>query len=269
MRKDQTRMDADPPLLVERVGAVARLVLNRPSHGNAIDLQTARTLYDAATEVSEHTTIRCVVLTGRGALFCGGGDIDALAAAGDNVSSLLKDLTTTLHAAMSLLARMDKPLVTAINGSAAGAGFGLAMLGDLAIAARSARFSLSYGGIGLSPDAGATWLLPRLVGLRRAQELMLTDARVDAEKAASMGLVTRVVADADLFAASAEFGEHLSVGPVRAFGRTRNLLLSSFSTTFESQMEQEAQAIAVSGRDIEGREGVSAHMARREPRRAL
>jgi 2-(1,2-epoxy-1,2-dihydrophenyl)acetyl-CoA isomerase len=167
------------------------LTLNRPDVGNAIDLAFARAMMDASIVCDQDDSARCVLLTGAGQMFCAGGDIAAFTGAGEQVPALLKQLTTYMHVAVTRLARMRKPLVVAVNGAAAGAGFGLAMMGDIVLAAQSAKFRVAYAGIGLSPDCGTSWLLPRLVGLRRAQELMLTDQRLNAEQAAGMGLVTR------------------------------------------------------------------------------
>lgn len=221
---------------------------------------------EASIRCDEDDTVRCVVLTGAGRMFCAGGDVPAFAEAGDRVPDLLKELTAYLHMAISRLSRMEKPLLTVVNGPAAGAGFSLAILGDVAIAARSAKFTLAYGAIGLSPDGGSTWLLPRLVGLRRAQELALLGRRLDADEAAAAGLITRAVDDAALIEESASVALTLANAAVRAVGRTRNLLLSSFNSSLEDQLEREARAIALSGRDPEGREGIGAFVAKRQPR---
>ena len=253
------------PLSFERRGAIAWLTLDRPLVGNAIDLALARALMETAIACDEDSAIRCVVLTGAGKMFCAGGDVGLLAGAGDAVPVLLKELTAYLHMAVARFARMGKPLVTAINGAAAGAGMSLAILGDIALAARSAHFTLAYGSIGLSPDGGSTWLLPRLVGLRRAQDLALTNRRVPAEEAAEIGLITRVVQDAELGGEVEAVAAGLAGSATRALGRTRNLLLGSFAATLETQMEAEAQAIAQSGRDAESQEGLAAFTARRKP----
>ncbi len=255
----------EAPLLFEREGAVAKLTLNRPRAGNAINVPLARALMEAAIVCDEDGSIRCVTLTGAGRMFCVGGDIGGFAAAGDNITPLLKELTAYLHMAIARFARMGKPLVTSVNGAAAGAGFSLAILGDIALAGRSAQFTLAYGAIGLSPDGGSTWLLPRLVGLRAAQELALTNKRVPADEAAALGLISRVVDDEALAAETSAVAARLTNAATQAIGRTRNLLLSSFQTSLEEQMELEARAIADSGRGAEGSEGIAAFIARRKP----
>ncbi len=254
-----------PSLFFERDGAIARLTLNRPQAGNALDIPLARALMEAAIACDEDAGIRCVVLTGAGRLFCAGGDIGGFAAAGEAVPAYLKEITAYLHMAISRLARMPKPLLTVVNGPAAGAGLSLAILGDVVLAARSAHFSLAYAGIGLSPDGGSTWLLPRLIGLRRAQELVLTNRRVPAEEAAAIGLVTRVVDDEGLAAEAQTVASKLANSATGALARARALLLASFDASLETQMEAEARAIADAARSAEGREGVAAFLAKRKP----
>ena len=250
---------------IDREGGVARVTLNRPDIGNAIDVPLARALMEAAIACDEDTSVRCVLITGAGRMFCVGGDINAFGGSGTKFSSLLKEITAYLHMAVSRFARMQEPLVTAVNGPAAGAGLALALLGDVALASRAAKFNTAYAGIGLSPDGGTTWLLPRLVGLRRAQELVLIGRRLSAEEAAEIGLVTRVVEPAALEAEAAAVAAQLAAGPTRGLGRARALLLSSLQTSLEEQLELESRAIAASGADKEGQEGVAAYAAKRRP----
>jgi 2-(1,2-epoxy-1,2-dihydrophenyl)acetyl-CoA isomerase len=164
---------------------------------------------------------------------------------------------------MARFARMNKPLVTLVNGPAAGAGVSLAALGDIVLASRAAHFTLAYTAIGLTPDGGSSWLLPRLVGLRRAQELVLTNRRLSADEAADWGLITRAVDD--LEAAGEELIAQLAKGATTALGGARRLLLSSFGATFETQMETEARSIADHSRTPAAREGISAFIEKRPP----
>ena len=253
-------------VLFEVDGPVATITLNRPDVGNALDIPMSRELMELAIRCEGDAAIRCVVLTGAGKLFCGGGDVAAFAAAGDALPDFLREITSYLHSAISIFARMDKPLVTAVNGSAAGAGIGLAILGDIALAEPSASFSLAYTGIGLTPDGGTTWLLPRLIGLRRAQELCLTNRKVRAEEAASLGLVTRVVEAGMLTAETAKVAAELAKGATGALGATRKLLVESVSNTLDSQLQLESRAISSQSRNYEGREGVTAFLEKRAPR---
>lgn len=253
-------------LLFEQDRTVARLTLNRPTAGNSINVALARALKEAAIRCDEDESVRCVLLTGRGRLFCAGGDIAAFAEAGNSTPALLKELTGYLHVAIARFARMDKPLITSINGPAAGAGIGLSVLGDIVLAARSAHFTLAHTAIGLSPDGGCTWLLPRLIGLRRAQELVLTNRRVGAEEAEKIGLITRAVDDEQLEEQASVLMRQMAESSTKALGHSRRLLVSSFNVSLEEQLEAEARSIADLGRTPHSREGIAAFLEKRKPR---
>lgn len=252
-------------LRFEKQGSVARLVLDRPAAGNAIDLELARALLAAANRCDEDETIRCVVLSGTGRFFCLGGDVASFAAAKDEVALLIKDITAALHMAIARLARMNKPLITEINGTAAGAGLSLAALGDIAVASRDAGFLLAYGGLGFTPDGGATWLLPRLIGLRQTQKLALTQAKIDAAEAERIGLITEAVEADRLRPHVDSLAERLAVSAPTALGPLRALLASSFQNSLEAQMELEARQIAAASRSSYGREGIAAFTEKRLP----
>jgi 2-(1,2-epoxy-1,2-dihydrophenyl)acetyl-CoA isomerase len=244
-------------------GGVARLVLDRPDAANAIDLALARALMDAAIRCDEDPRVRAVLLTGNGKLFCAGGDLKSFATQGDALPAALKELTVHLHAAISRFTRMRAPLVVAVNGAAAGAGLSLASTGDLVLAAESAKFTMAYTAAGLAPDGSSTWTLPRLIGLRRTQELMLTNRLLTATEAQAWGLVTRVVPDAGLAGEAAALAHKLAAGPTLAFGRVKSLLLGSFAEGLETQMEHEARAIAACAGSADGREGIRAFLDKR------
>lgn len=252
-------------VLLHRDGAVARIVLNRPESGNAIDRALADRLAEVAADVAADPAIRCVVLTGGGRLFCAGGDVTAMAAAGDAASTFLHALADTLHRAILTLATMPKPLIVAVNGPAAGAGLSLALLGDVVIAARSAHFTAAYTAIGLTPDGGMSWLLPRIVGLRRAQAIILTNQRVSAEEAERLDMVTCVADDSDLGTVVAGFAARLVAAPTAAIGAARALILSGATTPFSDHLDHEAATIAAAGDQAEAREGIAALLARRKP----
>jgi 2-(1,2-epoxy-1,2-dihydrophenyl)acetyl-CoA isomerase len=259
-------MIQDPAVSVAVNDGVATLTLNRPAKRNAVGPEMSAALAQAAERCSADPAIRCVLLTGAGSFFSVGGDVDLFAQAGDDAAAIVGDLATSFHAGVLRLATMPKPLVTAINGPAAGAGLSLAMLGDLAIAAQSAQFAVAYTAIGLTPDGGASWMLPRLVGLRRAQEMVLTNRRVGAEEAASIGLVTRTVPDADLMAEAQDYARRLAMGAVGALATCRRLLLDGANRSLAEQLQEEAAAIADASGSPEGREGISAFLEKRRPR---
>src|SRR3546814_554431 len=228
-------------------------------------LPLARALLQAAIRCDTDPAIRCVVLTGAGKLFCGGGDVQAFSAAGDQVSSYLSELAGTLHMAVTRLMRMAKPLLVLVNGPAAGAGLSLAICGDMVLAARSAHFTAAYGMVGLSPDGGMSWLLPRLIGMRRAQAMIIGNQRVSANEAEAIGLVTRTVDDAALLSEGANLAEKLTSSATEAIGAARALLLESYDGALEAQLERETRSITARGASPECREGVAAFLGRRKP----
>lgn len=160
--------------------------------------------------------------------------------------------------------RMEKPLLRLVNGPAAGAGFGLAIAGDLVIAARSVHFVAAYGNVGLIPDSGLTWLLARLVGLRKAQDIILADRRIGSEEAERIGIVTHVVYDATLAAEGAAQAERLARAATGAIGAAHGLFVESFGAVLEQQLEREARTIAAVSRMPGHGEGIEVFLARRK-----
>jgi len=252
-------------LLYDVGDGVARITLNRENAANAIDLATARELMQAATAADEDASVRAVVLGARGRMFCAGGDLTAFQGAGDGVPALLKEITTYLHAAIARFARMRAPVIAAVNGAAAGAGFSLLCAVDYVIAAETAQFTMAYTQVGLAPDGSSTYWLPRLIGSRRTIELMLTNRRLDATEAESWGLVNRVVAP-DLVDDEADALAHqFAAGPTEAYGLVKRLVLASAGNTLETQMELESRGIADAARTEDAREGMAAFFEKREP----
>ncbi|MCU1724790.1 enoyl-CoA hydratase/isomerase family protein [Pseudomonas sp. 5P_5.1_Bac1] len=245
---------------------VATLTLNRPEQGNAIDLPMAQALLRAAIVCDQTPDLKCVVLTGSGKLFCAGGDLQAFTEAGDGISGFLSELAGTLHLAISRLMRMNKPLLTLVNGAAAGAGLSLALIGDIVLAEPAASFTPAYGAIGLSPDGGLSWILPRLTGLRRAQELILLNQRLSAAQAHGLGLVSRVVEAGQLQAEGARVVATLVAMNPAALGSVRRLLLESHGTPLETQLENEARSIAALAAQPCVRDKVAAFVAQRLPK---
>jgi 2-(1,2-epoxy-1,2-dihydrophenyl)acetyl-CoA isomerase len=244
---------------------VARITLNRPEAANSLNETLARDLMHAALRCDEDPAIRAVVITGAGRMFCAGGDLKSFAAQGDNLPYHLKEVTTYFHAAVSRMARMDAPVIAAVNGAAAGAGMSLACACDLVLAAESARFTMAYTRAGLTPDGSSTYFLPRIVGIKRALELTITNRTLSAEEAQAWGIVTRVVPDADLLDAAQQLAAQLAAGPTRAFGASKRLLFAGWTETLETQMENESQAIAAMAGTADGREGIDAFLAKRAP----
>ena len=200
-------------------GGIARITLNRPDAANGISMQLAQELLQASLACRCSPQVRAVLLTGKGRMFCAGGDLNSFVENAANLEGFIKELTTYLHAAIANFAHMRAPLIIAVNGAAAGAGFSLAACGDLVLAARSAKFSMAYTGAGLVPDGSGSYFLPRIVGLRRAQELILTNRRLSADEALEWGLLTRVVDDAELATEAGEAGRADRRGPHRRLRR--------------------------------------------------
>jgi len=256
---------SNPPITLRIESGIAWLTLSRPDKRNAIGPELARMLNALADRCADDPEVRCVVLTGSGRFFCVGGDIDLFAQAGDDAEAMILALAHSLHAGLLRLATMDKPLLVAVNGPAAGAGLSLAICGDIVIAAQSSHFTAAYSAVGLTPDGGATWWLPRLIGMRRAQDMILTNRRVSPEEALVIGLVTRVVPDGDLEATVREVAASFAAGPVRALGKCKALLLSSADDTLAAHLDAEALSIAAACSAPEGREGVEAFVGKRPP----
>jgi 2-(1,2-epoxy-1,2-dihydrophenyl)acetyl-CoA isomerase len=252
-------------LLLERADQIATITLNRPDAFNAFNLALGREIFDAALEVDEDRGVRCVVITGAGKAFCAGGDVKDFADNLPRIGALVKELTTYLHGAVSRLVRSPKPVITAVNGVAAGGGFSLALSGDLVIAAESARFTMAYSKIAATPDGSSTYFLPRLIGVRRALELHYTNRVLTAGEALEWGLVNRVVPDAELKTAVQKLAAELAQGPTAAFGAGKLLFHQSTHESLETQMELEAQAIARSGYTEDFKNGVTAFANKKAP----
>lgn len=249
----------------EFAAGVATITLNRPDAANGMDLTLGRELMELSLALAARADVRAVVLTGSGNFFSAGGDLNAFAAFGDDISAKIHELTVYLHTAISAFARMNAPLIVAVNGVAAGAGFSLAACGDIVIAADSAKFTMAYTGAGLAPDGGASYSLPRIIGLRRTQELMLTNRRLSAEEALNWGIVTKVVPADTLQAEAQALAAQLAAGPTKAFGAVKQLLNASFDNGLEQQMALEGASIAKLAASHDGQEGINAFLAKRRP----
>lgn len=249
----------------ERTGAIARITLNRPTAANGIDHVLGQELAQIASLCADDPALKVVTLTGAGRFFSAGGDLKAMAAQDGGAGTYVKGLAHDLHEAISSFARMDALLIVAVNGTAAGAGFSLAVTGDLVLGAESASFTMAYTRAGLSPDGGASYYLPRLIGLRRTQELMLSNRTLTAAEALDWGLLHRVVPDAELNAAVAELAAQFAAGPGHANANVKKLLLVSSNHTLEEQLAREAAFIAAAADDADGREGIAAFLGKRTP----
>lgn len=251
-------------IVVEQSGAVARITLNRPDAANGMNDTMTRELADAAAQCDTAAT-KVVVITGAGRFFCAGGDLKAISASPLGPGPFVKGIADDLHRAISTFARMDAVLITAVNGIAAGAGFSLAASGDLVVAGSSAAFTMAYTKAGLSPDGSASYFLPRLIGVRRTQDLMLTNRRLSAGEALDWGLVNYVVDDAELGSFTDTLAGELAAGAAQSHAAVKKLLLATFDNGIETQMELEGRLIAANAGGPDGREGMDAFLSKRAP----
>jgi 2-(1,2-epoxy-1,2-dihydrophenyl)acetyl-CoA isomerase len=244
---------------------VGHLTLNRPKAANTLNLEMVRELLEVAQRCDEDAGVRSVLLTGAGPMFCAGGDLKSFTAAAEGIPAYVQKVADTLHRSLSILARMDAPIVAAVNGVAAGAGMSLACHADLAIAAESARFTMAYTAAGLTPDGSATWFLSRMIGRRRAVELMLTNRRLSAAEALEWNLVNRVVPDDELMTEAVKLARQLAAGPTRAYGGVKKLLIASACSDLETQMDLETKLIVDTAGSHDGAEGMYAFLEKRAP----
>lgn len=227
----------------ERVGAVGRIVLNRPEASNSIDLAAAADFGRAVNAAAEDTEVGAILLTGAGKRFCAGGDVASMAQAGDR-AAYLEELAGALDGVLQQLAAIAKPVVVGVQGAVAGAGLAVMLSGDLVVSGASTRFVTAYAGVGLTPDCGLSWLLPRAVGQQRAVELLLTGRALAADEARDWGLVARVVDDEAVEAEALALAEQLAAGPAYALGQARRLVRESWSATRAETGADEARTIA-------------------------
>ena len=252
---------------VRRDGAATWITLDRPEALNALDGPTKEALVDALREAAEDQAVRAVALTGSGRAFCVGQDLRELeqgyreGRAPDLAAALERHYAPICR----LLAEMPKPTVAVVNGVAAGAGVSLALACDLRLAGAEAGFRLAFSGIGLIPDAGSTWHLPRLVGLSRAMEIALLGDWVDAAQALQFGLVNRVWPAGDLQREAAAAVAALAAGPTLAFARTKALFRDHLRVDLAEALAGEAKAQVASGQTKDHLEGVAAFLEKRPP----
>jgi 2-(1,2-epoxy-1,2-dihydrophenyl)acetyl-CoA isomerase len=241
---------------------IATVELNRPASGNAIHLDLARALLEAVRQASHRADVRMLVLRGAGRNFCVGGDIQAMEEA-EAPTAYIGELATTIGDAVRELTMLAKPVVCIVQGAAAGAGLALTLAADIVIASSSARFLAAFGSVGLTPDSGTSWLLPQLVGLRRALDLTLTGRVLSAQEALDWGLITRVI-DAEALDSHSELTiSELASGATQALGATRALVRVASSHTLDEQLRLEALTIANASGSAEAQALLSAFVAKR------
>lgn len=246
----------------EQSGPITRITLDRPDAANGMNDTMTRELADAARRCDTEG-VKVVVLTGSGRFFCAGGDLKSFASA-PRRGPFIKGVADDLHRAISTFARMDAVVITAVNGVAAGAGFSLAVTGDLVLAAESASFTMAYTRAGLSPDGSSSYYLPRLIGITKTKELMLTNRTLSSAEASQWGLVTEVVPDAALASRADKLADQMASTASKSNGGVKALMLSTFGNGLEEQMELEGRLIAELADSADGREGIDAFLEKRK-----
>lgn len=245
-------------------GGVATITLNRPERLNAFNDQMIAETTDAIRVAGRDDAVRCVVLTGAGRAFSSGQDLTDFQARGDSVS-IGEHLRHGYNRLVARMVALEKPIIGAINGVAAGAGCGVALACDLRLAADTASFIQVFSKVGLIPDSGSTWMLPRLIGYARAYEMAVMAEPVGAEKALHWGLVNDVVPAAQLAEVTLAWARRLAQGPTLAYGLTKRAMQKATALTLPEALEYEAMLQEIAGRTADHREGVTAFLEKRPP----
>jgi 2-(1,2-epoxy-1,2-dihydrophenyl)acetyl-CoA isomerase len=254
---------AEHSVIVTRKGGTALIQLNEPKSMNALSAGIRDGFYGALPGLLDDPEVRCIVITGTGDAFCAGGDIRNM---GVKPAPAIRSRMQNSHGRfISRLLKAEKPVITAVNGAAAGAGFSLALLGDIILASKSAYFLTAFSRLGACPDLGLLATLPRAIGMARAKDILLTSRKITADEAWQMGLVSRVVEPAALLDTAMETAEALAAAPTVTIGLIKRMLLRAYDTSIDEFLDQEAfaQAIAQSTEDFV--EGVEAFRGKRKP----
>ena len=248
------------PLLVERTGSIVHLCFNRPHALNAVDVPMAHAILKALREIAADTTVRAVVLRGLGRGFMAGGDLATLRA---DPAKGAADLLGPLNEALQVMAALNAPVIAQVHGVAAGAGLSLMLQADFVVAAHDARFNLAYINLGTSCDVGASWALPRLVGMRQALEIALLGETLTCPDAQRLGLVNRMVPVEQLTAEVNALAERFASGPTVAYGVMKRLMRASFTHDLKTQLASEAEGFGQCARSDDFKAGIEAFYAKK------
>lgn len=252
-------------ILFEQHGAIGHLTFNRPAVFNAMNEELMLALRDMSGRLLSSTTLRVLVVKGAGKAFIAGGDVGLFHQRKDVIADEIKPLGDALHAAIINIRNLPFPVIAQIHGAVAGAGLSLALACDFAIADDSAQFTTAYARIGLSPDGGSTYFLPRIVGMKKAAEMIMLSDTLNAAQALEFGLVNRVVTADRLAAETQLLAERLAGGATQAFAHAKRLITQSFNTPLAQHLDDEIASFETCARTDDFKEGVTAFVEKRKP----
>ncbi len=250
-------------VLLHKENGVGYITLNRPEKYNSYNREMALTLQAYLDDCAADVDIRCIYLTGAGKGFCSGQDLSE--AMNPTPEEFERMVAEHYNPAITRLRTIEKPIIAAVNGVAAGAGANIALACDIVLAANSASFIQAFSKIGLIPDSGGTYMLPRLVGLQRAAALMMTGDKVTATEAVAMGMIYKCYADDEFEAESKKMAMNLAQMPTKGIGLTKRLLNVTYNNSLQEQLEAEKKVQALAGASYDFREGVQAFLEKRKP----
>ncbi|MGW5520557.1 enoyl-CoA hydratase/isomerase family protein [Nocardia africana] len=232
-----------PPVLLDIADTIAHIVLNRPHQSNAIDMAMAHAFADAVAQIERTPQISLVVIRAEGRNFCAGGDVAAMAAA-EEIGEFIAELAQQMHAGLLALSELSIPVLAVVQGAAAGGGLGFVLAADIVVCTETARFVTAYSGVGLSPDCGVSYWLPKKIGMGRATQMMLTNRVVDAETAWEWGLVSHILPTTELDEQLRALITELGSAAAGALGQARRLLRTSPARSLREHLDDEAATIA-------------------------
>lgn len=250
-------------LKVEKKNGVGILTFNRPEKFNSFNQKLSFSVQSSLDEMEQDDTIRCILITGEGKAFCAGQDLaEATDPNGPPLQSIVKDHYNPI---ITRIRNIEKPILAAVNGVAAGAGANIALACDIVVAAKSAKFIQAFSAIGLIPDSGGTFFLPRLIGMQKAMSLMITGDRISADEAEKMNMIYKAVEDENFFEFVTELSERIAKMPTKGIGLTKRALNASFENQLYQQLELEEKLQTEAGSTHDFNEGTSAFLEKRKP----
>ena len=252
-------------ILFEQHGSIGTMTFNRPEVFNAMSSELILAFRDITTELKKSTTLRVLIIKGAGKAFLAGGDVGQFFKEIDTVAETVKPLGDALHEGIINIRTMPFPVIAQVHGACAGAGLSLMLACDFAIASTAAQFKTAYTQIGLSPDGGSTYFLPRLIGMKKATELIMLSEALSGEQALTMGMVNRVVAADALEAETMQLATRLSHGATQAYARAKLLINQSWNTSIKEHLDDEIAYFADCAKTVDFKEGVTAFMEKRKP----